>query len=81
MTRREICFVLENARKERGLTYKALGARIGMTPDNVRGILQGWQEPRLGSLLLVCRGLGLEVAVVAKESAVIYATEFAQKRN
>ena len=68
MTRREICLVLENARKERGLTYKALGARIGMTPDNVRGILQGWQEPRLESLLLVCRGLGLEVAVVERDT-------------
>ena len=63
MTRYDICISLETARKERQMTYKALANNIGLTPDNLRGILQGWIEPKLETLIRICNGLGLTVTV------------------
>ncbi len=63
MTRFQICIELETARKARGLTYKDLAYKVGLTPDNLRGILQGTIEPKLETLIRICNGLGLKVTV------------------
>lgn len=67
MTRSQISTTLETARKERGMTYKELAYRVGLTPDNLRGILQGWQEPKLETLIRICNGLGLKVEVAERQ--------------
>ncbi len=66
MTRYQISTTLETARKERGMTYKALAYHVGLTPDTVRGILQGLREPTLDSLIRICHGLGLAVSVAER---------------
>jgi len=66
MTRYQISTTLETARKERGLTYKELAYRVGLTPDNLRGILQGRIEPKLETLIRICHGVGLKVEVAER---------------
>ena len=67
MTRSQIIIELEIARKAQGLTYKELAYRCVMTPDTVRGALQGWRMPTLVSLLRICKVLGLAVTVAERQ--------------
>ena len=69
MTRSQIISILEDARVSRGLTYKALAFRAGLTPDNLRGILQGWSEPKLDTLLRICSVLKIEVTAAPSADA------------
>ena len=58
--------LLEEQRKEAGLTYKALAIKSGLMQDTVRGIMQGWQSPKIETLRILAGALGIEVKVVAR---------------
>ena len=64
---RKITLEPEERRKELGLTYKALAIKSGLMPDTVRGIMQGWQSPKIETLQILAGALGIKVKVVAKE--------------
>lgn len=64
---RKITMELEKRRKELGMTYKELAIKSGLMPDTVRGIMQGWQSPKIETLRMLAGALGIEVKVVAKE--------------
>jgi len=63
MTHEQIRLELEVTRQRLGWTYKELARRVALMPDNTRGILQGWIEPKLGTLLRLCKCLGLELTI------------------
>lgn len=56
---------LEAQRKAMGLTYKALAIKTGLMPNTVRGILQGWQSPKLETLRILADALDVELGVTA----------------
>lgn len=57
---------LEKRRKELGMTYNALAIKSGLMPNTVRGIMQGWQSPKIETLRILAGALGIEVKVVAR---------------
>jgi len=57
---------LEAQRKAMGLTYKALAIKAGLKPDTVRGILQGWQSPKIETLRILADALDMELGVTAR---------------
>ena len=57
---------LEEQRKEAGLTYKEVAIKAGIKADTVRGIMQGWQSPKIETLRILAGALGIEVKVVAR---------------
>lgn len=59
--------LLEAQRKSMGLTYKKVAIKSGLMPDTVRGIMQGWQSPKIETLRILAGALEIEVKVVAKE--------------
>ena len=63
---RKITLELEKRRKELKMTYKALAIKSGLMPDTVRGIMQGWQSPKIETLRILAGALGIEVKVVAR---------------
>lgn len=58
--------LLEEQRKEAGLTYKEVAIKAGIKADTVRGIMQGWQSPKYETLLALANALDIEVKVVAR---------------
>ncbi len=58
--------MMEAQRKAMGLTYKALAIKSGLMPNTVRGIMQGWQSPKIETLRVLAGALGIEVKVVAR---------------
>jgi transcriptional regulator with XRE-family HTH domain len=60
---------LEAARLARGLNYKTLAERTGLSTLAVRQALQGRTALRATSLMALAEELGLELALVPKEMA------------
>jgi len=60
---------LETARLARGLPYKTLAERTGLSPLAVRQALQGRTALRANNLMALADELGLELALVPKEMA------------
>lgn len=63
---KEITQDLEKRRKELKMTYKELAYQSGIVPNTVRGILQGWQEPSLRSVISIASSLGLGIGIFVK---------------
>lgn len=63
MNRREFASALESRRKALGITYKDMAAATGITPDNIRGVVQGWQFPRKKNMDIIAGFLGYKVHV------------------
>lgn len=62
---KNVLSTLEAQRKAMGLTYKALAIKAGLKPDTVRGILQGWQSPKIETLRILADALDVELGVTA----------------
>ena len=62
----DVLSTMEAQRKATGLTYKALAIKSGLMPNTVRGIMQGWQSPKIETLRILAGALGIEVEVVAR---------------
>ncbi len=60
---------LEAARLARGLTYKTLAERTGLSTLAVRQALQGRTALRATNLMALAEELGLELALVPREMA------------
>ncbi|QHE84223.1 helix-turn-helix domain-containing protein [Hydrogenophaga sp. BPS33] len=60
----ELATALEEARHAKGLTYKDLAARTGLTPLTVRHVLQGKAAVRATNLMALAAELGLELVLV-----------------
>lgn len=60
---------LEAARLARGLNYKTLAERTGLSPLAVRQALQGRTAVRATNLMALADELGLELALVPREMA------------
>lgn len=65
----QLAEALDNARLARGLSYKALAARCGLTPLAVRHALQGKTALRATNLMALADELGLELVLVPKTVA------------
>ncbi|MDR7152662.1 hypothetical protein J2W49_004640 [Hydrogenophaga palleronii] len=62
----ELAQVLESARKRQKLSYKALAARVGLTPLAVRQALSGKSALRAHNLMALADELGLELMLLPK---------------
>ena len=56
-----IGFRIRAARRERGLSQAALGARIGMVQTVVSNLERGVHTPRMDTLKRIAQGLGLSL--------------------
>lgn len=63
---KNVLALMEAQRKAMGLTYKDVSAKYGLMPNTVRGIMQGWQSPKIETLRVLAGSLGIEVKVVAR---------------
>lgn len=63
---KDVLSTMEAQRKAMGLTYKDVSAKSGLMPNTVRGIMQGWQSPKIKTLRILAGALGIEVKVVAR---------------
>lgn len=61
---------LEERRKELGMTYKELAYQSGLRVDTVRGVLQGWQEPKLLTVIAIASSLELGIGLFDKINGV-----------
>ena len=59
--------LLARARRERGLSQRALGARLGLPQSHVSKIERGLTDLRLSSLVEMARHLDLEVVLVPRQ--------------
>lgn len=71
----ELATALEEARHAKGLTYKDLAARTGLTPLTVRHVLQGKAAVRATNLMALAAELGLELVLVPQAVAASLAGE------
>ena len=63
----EFVKVLAQARQQKGLTQKALAARLGIPQSHISNIERGKTDLRLSSLIDFARELDLEVVLVHKK--------------
>ena len=63
---RKITLELEKRRKELGMTYKELAFEAGIMANTCRGVLQGWQEPNLLTVIAIASSLGLGIGLFDK---------------
>jgi len=68
----ELAHVLEGARKRQKLSYKALAARVGLTPLAVSQALSGKSALRAHNLMALADELGLELMLLPKVVARSY---------
>jgi HTH-type transcriptional regulator/antitoxin HipB len=76
----DITQAIKAAREARGLSQRALGARIGVPQSHISKIESGSVDIQLSSLIQLARALDLEVQLVPRKSlsavaSVIRATE------
>ncbi len=64
----DVAIVLGNRRKERTLSQRELGARIGLTQAQISKIENGRVDPRLSSVVEFARGVGLELMLVPRRA-------------
>jgi len=63
----ELARVLARARRERGLTQRALSARLKIPQSHISKIERGKTDLRLSSLIEMARHLDLEVVLVPRQ--------------
>jgi len=59
----ELLDLLEEKRKEKGMTYKELAALVGANPDTIRGCLQGWRKSDFYTIRHVAKELGFDIKI------------------
>ncbi|MDE2782420.1 MAG: helix-turn-helix transcriptional regulator [Gemmatimonadota bacterium] len=64
----DVATVLRSLRKDRSLSQRELGERIGLTQAQISRIEGGRVDPRLSSVVEYARGVGVEVMLVPRRA-------------
>lgn len=61
--------ILVNARKERGITQYRLARLTGRTIQQISQIERGQREPKISTVIMLARALGMEPGILVNEVA------------
>ena len=63
----EIAAQIREARKKKGLSQRALSAKVGITQSHISKIEQGGVDLQISTLIEIARTLELELVLVSRE--------------